>query len=1252
MSSAVAPRIPLKSRPLKPKPEPEPRIQILKDGTISAIADLIASGKAKNIIVMTGAGISTAAGIKDFRSPGTGLYDDLEKYNLPFPEAVFDLEFFKETPLPFYHLAKHMYPGQYQPTLTHYLLPLLAKKNLLLRSYTQNIDSLERLAGLDEDLLVEAHGSFAYSKCVQCEMTSDAEWVKRLVKPSITFFGETVPMRFSTMADKDFEKCDLLIVLGTSLKVEPFNKLISKVSPRCPRLLINREKAGQDLHSGFDFEDKLRYTIQRDALFLGNCDDGVRKLATLCGWEDEIQAMYVAGHQKLKLKKEEECSEAKVKDDEDEDDEDAEKDDLDNEDEPEKEPRIECSDSSNSLDDITSRLEKSIFFPQSQDSQTPSESGSELGPKLSQSTDVDVGSTANEEIQSPASPILHPTVDGTDAVKESDGKEVETRGEKLGSDGGGSETWPSSSEKDKIPVIGPVQDESDTRATEENSESRTVSCTIPNKEELVEEEEAAKIRDGRKIESRCKESGTESKGEETETVKESIATDGTTKLRSEPSVSSEVVGMKPIGLYMYSPMASLTDVESSSTLVTSLATSRTYTQLTIATATASSQQGMSTCFPVTAVCTSIGADNGGSVDMNGIHLGGRLEGIGGQMNRTKRRKEFESVYVTGGMKGGFRQRESKNILGAHNTVCGRVTKKRRFYELDQWNEGVIAFDQGLYEDALEIFEPIADSAKINFNIGVSAAYEQATKLDQYLAIAYFQNGVANVALEDYARALECFHDAFLYLRGNMVIDYTQLNLDFKLYSCQVLYNRALCYIEVGQMDLAMTDLWRASREKQTSDHDMLDQALRDKGRNCTVFTVPQGVLYRPPESKVKNSKKKDYLGNSKVIAAIDASDSFAGFNGKSAWQVQMSGPTNVAAVEEPRPMTAPIGLQRRATDRVGPGLGGNGRARRGTDPERPQLEHSASYNGMDSPSRRAQGPGPSSLGPAGSEPRMSLLSRRNTDAQRPSPLNLNGNSNYAGPTSAAPSSTETNSAPIPPVPRSKYQDELDDLEKHVYALSIEAQEITVGDRFIGTITQASSSSTDLRVSPIPTRTNSSNSTRPGVLRNGSNYGTSPPSRVGTPPAFSDLRRVGSNSKLGLQREDSVRSSSSGGSGGSMGNGIYQQPNGNYSGYMYGNEGTYLDEPAYAGLRDKLRVKCHYIDTRAVLVRVDTPIQELIQKIQDKFQSERPLKLKYRDEDSHMLSMIDDEDWLMAQQVHMETTGNLDRMELWCFDEEI
>jgi NAD-dependent deacetylase sirtuin 2 len=63
-----------------------------KDVTIEAVAKAIKEGKVKNIIVMTGAGISVAAGIPDFRTPGTGLYDNLQKYNLPYPTAVFELE--------------------------------------------------------------------------------------------------------------------------------------------------------------------------------------------------------------------------------------------------------------------------------------------------------------------------------------------------------------------------------------------------------------------------------------------------------------------------------------------------------------------------------------------------------------------------------------------------------------------------------------------------------------------------------------------------------------------------------------------------------------------------------------------------------------------------------------------------------------------------------------------------------------------------------------------------------------------------------------------------------------------------------------------------------------------------------------------------------------------------------------------------------------------------------------------------------
>ncbi|KAG9071104.1 NAD-dependent protein deacetylase sirtuin-2 [Linnemannia hyalina] len=314
----AAPRV-VNARATRSKGESATRTRILKDGTIESVAELINNGSAKNIIVMSGAGISTAAGIKDFRSPGTGLYDDLERFNLPYPEAVFDISFFKDNPDPFYRLAKELLPGRYRPTFTHYLLPLLAKKDLLLRSYTQNIDMLERLTGLDEDLLVEAHGSFATSECIQCNELCDNSYVRKhilkgeiphcmeckgLVKPTITFFGEQLPDRFGTLAQVDFKKCDLLIVLGTSLQVEPFNRLITRVPASCPRLLINREKAGEDMHLGFDFDDKWKYPVLRDAVFLGNCDEGVRQLAKLCGWEGELQAMFEAGNIEMALAEE------------------------------------------------------------------------------------------------------------------------------------------------------------------------------------------------------------------------------------------------------------------------------------------------------------------------------------------------------------------------------------------------------------------------------------------------------------------------------------------------------------------------------------------------------------------------------------------------------------------------------------------------------------------------------------------------------------------------------------------------------------------------------------------------------------------------------------------------------------------------------------------------------------------------------------------------------------------------------------
>ncbi|KAI0322406.1 DHS-like NAD/FAD-binding domain-containing protein [Amylostereum chailletii] len=250
---------------------------------------------------------SLAKYIKSDACKNVYVMSNLARLNLPYPEAVFQISFFRSNPKPcpspcilstnrsddspVYVLAKELYPGKYRPTLAHSFIKLLADKDLLKICFTQNIDTLERRAGIPADKIVEAHGSFAGQRCIDCGMQYDNDKIKRdiqegivpqcedcdgYVKPDIVFFRRVVlPDSFSRSVPQ-LRSADLLFILGTSLTVYPFASLANMVPSHCRRVLINLDEVG-------NLGEK-----ENDFLLLGQCDDMVLKLAEELDWKEDL----------------------------------------------------------------------------------------------------------------------------------------------------------------------------------------------------------------------------------------------------------------------------------------------------------------------------------------------------------------------------------------------------------------------------------------------------------------------------------------------------------------------------------------------------------------------------------------------------------------------------------------------------------------------------------------------------------------------------------------------------------------------------------------------------------------------------------------------------------------------------------------------------------------------------------------------------------------------------------------------------
>ncbi len=203
------------------------------DAAAGRLAELIRA--AGSVVALTGAGISVPSGIPDFRTPGTGLWTDVD------PMEVAHIDVFRRDPARFWHFYGDRFQTleHKQPNQAHEALAALERAGLLDAVITQNIDRLHAKAGTRA--LIEVHGTIEHSSCLRCHgqyplaevrarQRADAEAIPRCdcgspLKPDVVLFGEYLPADALSRAEDLAAGADLLLCVGSSLEVYPVAQL-------------------------------------------------------------------------------------------------------------------------------------------------------------------------------------------------------------------------------------------------------------------------------------------------------------------------------------------------------------------------------------------------------------------------------------------------------------------------------------------------------------------------------------------------------------------------------------------------------------------------------------------------------------------------------------------------------------------------------------------------------------------------------------------------------------------------------------------------------------------------------------------------------------------------------------------------------------------------------------------------------------------------------------------------------------------
>ncbi|CAN5450623.1 NAD-dependent protein deacylase [soil metagenome] len=218
--------------------------QVATDNAVR-LAELIRESECT--VALTGAGISVPSGIPDFRTPGTGLWENVD------PMEVAHIDAFRGDPAHFWSFYRPRLAGLggVDPNPAHEALAELERRGLLEGVITQNIDTLHSRAGSEN--VVEVHGSIRTASCQACDASfalADLEAIfddkgvatctacTSLVKPDVVLFGEMLPAAAMAEAEELASRADLLLCVGSSLEVYPVAGLPSVTIARGGRVAI------------------------------------------------------------------------------------------------------------------------------------------------------------------------------------------------------------------------------------------------------------------------------------------------------------------------------------------------------------------------------------------------------------------------------------------------------------------------------------------------------------------------------------------------------------------------------------------------------------------------------------------------------------------------------------------------------------------------------------------------------------------------------------------------------------------------------------------------------------------------------------------------------------------------------------------------------------------------------------------------------------------------------------------------------